>query len=86
MSTFREAQNQAHPNKTSALMLLLIMLLILSVTIQIWLLYTALNNALAENTDIAFPAFLASLLLFLTCFGLLYYLPGVVRKKNVKIR
>lgn len=83
MSNFREAQNQAHPNKTSTLMLALIMILIMNVSIQIWLLYTALNNALAENTDIAFPAFIASFVLFLIGAGWLYFLPGQTRRKNV---
>jgi hypothetical protein len=83
MSYFREAQNQAHPNKTSTLMLALIMVLILNVSIQIWLLYTALNNALEENTDIALPAFLASFLLFLIGFAWLYFLPSGVQRKNV---
>lgn len=75
MSNFREAQNQAHPNKTSTLMLALILVLILNVSIQIWLLYTALNNALDKNTDIAFPSFIASSFLFLIGFGWLYFLP-----------
>lgn len=83
MSNFREAQNQAHPNKTSTLMLALIVILILNVSIQIWLLYTALNNALDENTDIAFPAFIASLILFLIGAGWLYFLPYQVKRKNV---
>lgn len=67
-------------------MLALIIVLILNVTIQIWLLYTALNNALNENTDIAIPAFIASLILFLIGFAWLYFLPGIVRKKKIKIR
>lgn len=86
MSNFREAQNQAHPNKTSTLMVALIVVLILNVSIQIWLLYTALNNALDENIDIAFPAFLASLGLFLIGFGWLYFMPGIIRNKKVKYR
>jgi uncharacterized protein with PQ loop repeat len=83
MSYFREAQNQAHPNKTSTLMLALIMVLILNVSIQIWLLYTALNNALEENTDIALPAFIASFILFLIGFVWLYFLPFGVPRKNM---
>ena len=86
MSNFRDAQNQAHPNKTSTLMLALIMVLILNVSIQIWLLYTDLNNALEKNIDIAFPAFAASLGLFLIGFGWLYYLPGMIRRKKVIYR
>ena len=75
MSTFRRAQSQAHSNKTSTLMLAIVVLMILNVTIQIWLLYSGLNNALEHNTEIAIPAFLGSLLLFIINCGLLYYLP-----------
>ena len=69
-------------------MLALILVLILNVSIQIWLLYTALNNALDKNTDIAIPSFIASCILFLICFGWLYYLPlgpnkMPVNEKNV---
>lgn len=84
MSTFREGQNQAHPNKRSTLILALIMVLMANVSIQIWLLYTALNNALANNKDIAFPAFIASLGLFLIGFFWLYYLPGGAKSRKVK--
>jgi Sec-independent protein secretion pathway component TatC len=48
----------------------------LNVTIQIWLLYAALNNALENNREILIPAFIASLILFLIGFGWLYYLPS----------
>ena len=75
MSTFRRAQSQAHPNKTSTLMLAIVVLLILNVTIQIWLLYTGLNNALEHNAGIALPAFVGSLAIFAINCGLLYYLP-----------
>ncbi|WP_460693067.1 DUF6755 family protein [Mucilaginibacter puniceus] len=76
MSNFRETQDQAHPNKKGNLIFSLILVLILNLNIQIWLLYTALNNALNENTDIAFPAFIASFVLFLIGFFWLYFLPG----------
>jgi membrane protein YdbS with pleckstrin-like domain len=75
MSTFRRAQSQAHPNKTSTLMLAIIVLLILNVTIQVWLLYSGLNNALEHNKGIALPAFVGSLVIFFINCGLLYYLP-----------
>ena len=75
MSTFRRAQSQAHPNKTSTLMLAIIVLLILNVTIQIWLLYNGLNNSLEHHKGIAVPAFVGSLVLFAINCGLLYYLP-----------
>ena len=51
----------------------LIFILILNVTIQIWLLYASLNNALDNN--------ILSLILFLIGFSWLYYLPkGNYRK------
>ena len=84
MSTFREGQQQAHPNKTSTLILALIIVLMANVSIQIWLLYTALYNALAQNADIAFPAFFASLFLFLIGFFWLYYLPRGAKRKSIK--
>lgn len=84
MSTFRKGQNQAHPNKSNTLILALIVILIMNVSIQIWLLYTALNNALAQNKDIAIPAFLGSLFLFLIGFLWLYYLPTGAKKRKVK--
>ncbi|WPP47993.1 DUF6755 family protein [Catalinimonas niigatensis] len=82
MSDFREAQDQAHPNKTNTLMLGIIMLLIGILSIQIWLLYSALNNALDENEDIAIAAFVGSLILFFTGLWLLKYLPDTRRRVN----
>lgn len=76
MSTFRNAQEKAHPNKTSTLTLAIIVIQLLLVTIQIWLLYSGLNNALEHNSGIAIPALVASFILFLVCCGLLYFLPG----------
>lgn len=76
MSNFRDAQNKAHPNKSNTLLLAIITIQILIVGIQIWLLYTGLNNALSHDTGIALPAFIVSLLLFAASAGLLYYLPG----------
>ena len=76
MSTFRTRQNQANPNKLNNILSTLIFILILNVTIQIWLLYAALNNALENNREILIPAFIASLILFLIGFGWLYYLPS----------
>ncbi len=76
MSNFRSAQDKAHPNKSSTLMLAIITLLILIVALQIWLLYTGLNNALTQHADVALIACIVSLLLFLAAVGLLYFLPG----------
>lgn len=76
MSTFRTSQNQANPNKLNAILSTVIFILILNVTIQIWLLYASLNNALDNNKEILIPAFIASLVIFLIGFGMLYYLPS----------
>lgn len=81
MSTFRTGQNQANPNKLNNILSTLIFILILNVSIQIWLLYAALNNALENNKEILIPAFIASFVIFLIGFGWLYYLPtGNYRK------
>lgn len=82
MSNFKDAQNKAHPNKTNTLMSALIVVLILNISIQTWLLYTGLNNALGKNKDIAWPAFIASFVLFLIGFFWLYYLPMGDRKRK----
>ncbi|KDN54897.1 DUF6755 family protein [Flavobacterium seoulense] len=75
MSNFRRSQNQSNPNKLNAILSTLIFILILNVTMQIWLLYVALNNALDNNKEILIPAFVASLILFIIGISLLYYLP-----------
>ncbi len=75
MSNFRTSQNSANPNKLNTILSTLIFILVLNVSLQIWLLYTALNNALDNNRDILIPAFLASLVIFLIGFCWLYYLP-----------
>ena len=81
MSNFRTSQNKANPNKLNNILSTLIFILILNVTIQIWLLYALLNNALDNNKEILIPAFIASLILFLIGFSWLYYLPkGNYRK------
>lgn len=75
MSNFRASQNRANPNKLNHILTTLIFILILNVSLQIWLLYAALNNALDDNKEILIPAFIASLVLFLIGFSWLYYLP-----------
>ncbi|KHJ39412.1 hypothetical protein PBAC_03980 [Pedobacter glucosidilyticus] len=75
MSNFRTSQNKANPNKLNTILSTLIFILVLNVTLQIWLLYTALNNALDENNEILIPAFIASFVIFLIGFTWLYYLP-----------
>ncbi|CAD0005232.1 DUF6755 family protein [Flavobacterium chungangense] len=83
MSNFRRSQNQANPNKLNAILSTIIFILILNVTIQIWLLYASLNNALDNNKEILIPAFVASFILFLIGIGLLYYLPIGNSKKQL---
>lgn len=75
MSTFRTGQNQANTRKLNNVLSTIIFILILNVSIQIWLLYTALNNALDNNKEILIPAFVASAVLFLIGIGMLYFLP-----------
>ena len=79
MSDFRRGQENAHPQKKSMIMSTLISVLLVNLLIQIWLLYTALNNALYGNKEVAFTTFFASLILFLAGIIWLYFLP-----KNVK--
>jgi uncharacterized BrkB/YihY/UPF0761 family membrane protein len=76
MSNFRTGQNQSNPRKLNSIISTLIFILILNVSIQIWLLYAALNNALDNNIEILIPAFCASMFLFFIGFGWLYYLPS----------
>jgi len=86
MSHFREAQNQAHPGKTNTLTLGIICVLILILTMQIWLLTAALNTALEGNEGITWPAFAASVLLFLSGAALLRYLPDPLRRARRQSR
>lgn len=79
MSDFRASQNKAHPNKTNTIMTGIILLLILFVSIQIWFLFGALNNALEENFYFALTTFIGSLLLAIASFWLLRYLPDPIR-------
>jgi hypothetical protein len=80
MPYFREAQNQAHPNKTNTLMLGIILILIGIISIQIWFLYSALNNALKDNPGIAIAAFAGSLILFITGLLVIRFLPEPRRR------
>jgi len=75
MSNFRTGQENAHPQKKS----MIIVVLLANLLIQIWLLYTALNNALDGHQEVAYSTFIASLVLFLAGTIWLYFLP-----KNVK--
>jgi MFS transporter, NNP family, nitrate/nitrite transporter len=79
MSTFREAQRQAHPTKTNTLLLGVICVLILILSLQIWLLTAALNESLDGHNAVKWPAFWVSLLLFGSGAALLRYLPSPIR-------
>jgi len=79
MSTFREAQRQAHPSKTNTLSLGIICVQILVLTMQVWLLTAALNESLDGNNAVKWPAFIASVVLFIAGAALLRYLPDPIR-------
>lgn len=79
MSNFRKSQESAHPQKKSLIMSTLIFVLLANLLIQIWLLYTSLNNALDGNETVAYSTCMASFVLFLVGVIWLYFLP-----KNVK--
>lgn len=79
MSNFRNAQIQAHPSKTNTLSLGIICVLMLVLVMQIWLLTAALNESLNGNNAVKWPAFWASVALFLSGAALIRYLPGPIR-------
>jgi hypothetical protein len=81
MSNFRRGQNATNLKKLNAILSTLIFILIFNVSIQIWLLYAALNNALENNREILIPAFIGSFILFSIGFSWLYFLP-TGRTKN----
>ena len=83
MSTFRAGQNQANTRKLNIILSTIIFILILNVTIQVWLLYAALNNALENNREILIPAFIASAVLFFIGLGMLYFLPEGSNKADI---
>jgi NNP family nitrate/nitrite transporter-like MFS transporter len=79
MSTFREAQRQAHPTKTNTLLLGVMCVLILILILQVWLLTAALNESLDGHNAVKWPAFWVSLMLFGSGAALLRYLPSPIR-------
>jgi hypothetical protein len=80
MSNYRDAQRQAHPSKTSTLSLGIICVLTLILVMQIWLLTAALNESLDGNNGVKWPAFISSVILFLSGVGLIRYLPDPIRQ------
>jgi Na+-driven multidrug efflux pump len=79
MSNFRDAQRQAHPSKTNTLSLAIIFVQILVLTMQVWLLTAGLNESLDGNNAVKWPAFIASVVLFIAGAALLRYLPDPIR-------
>lgn len=84
MSNFRKTQNEAHPNKTNTILTGIILLQILFISMQIWLLFGALNNALEENFGFALTTFIGSLFMAIASIWLLRYLPEPLQKKPTK--
>ncbi len=79
MRDFRRAQSESHPAKTNTVMLAVIVFLVLIVSLQIWLLTAGLNTALGGDRSIVWPAFYASLALFVAAAGTLRFLPRPIR-------
>ena len=79
MSDFRRAQSLAHPSKTNTVMLGILAVLVVVLTLQVWLLVAGLNTALGGDRSIVWPAFYASLALFLGGAGLMRFLPQPIR-------
>jgi hypothetical protein len=84
MSNFRKSQNEAHPNKTNTIMTGIIILQILFVSIQVWFLFGALNNALEGNFYFALTTFVGSALMAVASIWVLRYLPEPLRKKSAR--
>jgi len=82
VSDFRRAQAQAHPTKTNLVLAAVVALLVVIVSLQIWLLVAGLHTALGGDRSIVWPAFYASLALFLTGVGLLRFLPQPLRAQK----
>lgn len=84
MSNFRKSQNEAHPNKTNTIMTGIIILQILFVSIQVWFLFGALNNALEGNFYFALTTFVGSAIMAVGSIWVLRYLPEPLKKKPTK--
>lgn len=84
MSDFRRSQNEAHPNKTNTILTGIILLQILFISMQIWLLFGALNNALEENFFFALTTFIGSVVMAIFAIWILRYLPEPLKKGPTK--
>lgn len=65
MSNKKSRPEKVNLQKRSMVMSTLIFVLLTNLLIQIWLLYTALNNALSGYKEVAYSTFVASFILFL---------------------
>ena len=81
MSDYSESQNLVHSGKTNIVISAIIVILILIVSLQLWILYGALNAA-GENQIFVWAAFGSSLLLFIAGLWLLKYLPELKTKEE----
>jgi len=75
MSSLKEIQNPVNPHKANTLVAVIIVMLILILTLQIWIMYGALNSVITDNPAFAWIAFGGSVLLFIIGLLLLKYLP-----------
>lgn len=82
MSNFRRGQQLAHIKKKNMVMATLIVVLLINLFIQIWLIYTALNNALTENKKVAIACFVSSFIIFVASAVWLNYLPQKHKETN----
>lgn len=64
----------------------IILLLILFVSIQIWFLFGALNNALRENFNFAITTFAGSVILAVASFWILRYLPDPIQSEKEELK
>lgn len=74
-----------HPSRTNTVMVGVIALLITILALQIWLLTAGLNTALGGDRTIVWPAFYASLVLFVAGAALLRFLPQPLRTRQVAL-
>lgn len=79
MPDVRRAQSLAHPSKTNTVMLGILAVLVVVISLQIWLLVAGLNTSLGGDRSIVWPAFYASLALFVGGAALLRFLPQPIR-------
>jgi len=84
MSDFRFSQNQASPAKTNIIMAGIIFMLIINISVQTWLLFGALNNALQDNLFFAVATFAGSAVLSLFSFWILRFLPDPLESESKK--